>query len=88
MVLSGMIISWISLAVGVQHKPPDASMTVRLKLYIGRLGRIPTAQRSSRTRIHVVEAREALHVLRQPVCTPVRIQPVFSASPTGTRPQG
>ena len=33
-------------------------------VYRRRLGRIPAAQGSSRTRIHKIEAREALHVLR------------------------
>src|ERR1700676_11573 len=59
----------------IQHKPGrcfhDGEVEV---VYRRRLGRIPTAQRSSRTRSDVVEAREALHVLRQPVVWPGALQ--------------
>src|SRR5438552_1593075 len=64
----GLIVVTDQRRTRIQHKPRRRFHNGEVEVvYCRRLGRIPTAQRWRRFRIHIVEAREALHSLGQPV---------------------
>src|SRR5437899_5135626 len=64
----GLVVITDQRRTRIQHKPRRRFHNGEVEVvYCRRLGRIPTAQRWRRFRIHIVEAREALHSLGQPV---------------------